>query len=47
MGDLCKEAYSNVFVLELRPNAAPALTRLHYGAADPPDDEDCVAGIRQ
>ena len=47
LGDLCRHAYSHVFVLELRRGHPPVLSRSRYGGADQPDEADCVDGLEQ
>lgn len=39
--DLCDTEYSTLFVLVLRPGAAPSLVRARYGPDDPPPGAAC------
>ncbi|HKP74140.1 MAG TPA: histidine phosphatase family protein [Longimicrobiaceae bacterium] len=48
IGDICDDAYSNLFTLVIPPTGTPRLTHGHYGAADPaPDGHTCVDGVKQ
>ena len=48
LGDICDDAYSNLFTLVIPPTGTPRLTHGHYGAADPaPGDHACVDGVKQ
>jgi phosphohistidine phosphatase SixA len=43
---ICDAQYSQLFVLVLRPGAAPSLVQSHYGAPDPAGAERCPAPPR-
>jgi len=46
-GDICSPAYGYMFVLVLHAATPPTLTRLHYGADDPPGRAECTEGIHR
>ena len=41
---LCENAYSHLYTLVVPPGGAARLAHTHYGAADPPDERECVDG---
>jgi len=48
LGDICDDAYSNLFTLVIPPTGTPRLAHTHYGAADPaPDGHTCVDGVKE
>jgi broad specificity phosphatase PhoE len=39
--DLCENQYASMFILEYSASGPPRLIKAKYGAADPPDSENC------
>jgi broad specificity phosphatase PhoE len=41
LGELCEHEYSNLYVMVLRPDAAPSLVRSRFGDPDPEATDPC------
>ena len=44
--DLCESQYASLFILELGAGGAPRMIHATFGAADPPQAEDCNSMMR-
>jgi len=45
VAEICDSAFSNLFILVIRPGSAPTYNHTHYGEADPPGGRACVNGL--